>query len=90
MAACPPKSIHFQGAVGHTIGLPFSWLLLLGKQKKQLAHLLESYYEGMRALVCEIMFSQELFTIQKNADLRNMDHADNQNEESIPNNSRYQ
>ncbi len=34
MAACPPKSVHFQVAVGHTMGLPFSWLLLLGKQKK--------------------------------------------------------
>jgi len=34
MAACPPKSVHFQVAEGHTMGLPFSWLLLLGKQKK--------------------------------------------------------
>jgi len=34
MAACPPKSVHFQEAEGHTMGLPFSWLLLLGKQKK--------------------------------------------------------
>ena len=23
MAACPPKSVHFQVAEGHTIGLPF-------------------------------------------------------------------
>ena len=31
MAACPLKSVHFQVAEGHTIGLPFSWLLLLGQ-----------------------------------------------------------
>ena len=31
---CPPKLIHFQVAVGHTIGLPFPWLLRLGKQTK--------------------------------------------------------
>jgi len=32
--ACPPKSVHFQGAEGHTMGLPFPWLLPLGKQRK--------------------------------------------------------
>jgi len=52
-AACPPKSIHFQEAVGHTIGLPFSWLLLLGKQKKQLAYLLIDSYGVLKVLVCE-------------------------------------
>jgi hypothetical protein len=35
--ACPPKSVHFQGAVGHTIGLPFSWILLFGK-KRSISH----------------------------------------------------
>ena len=54
MAACLPKSIHFQEAEGRTIGLPFSWLLLLGKQKKQLAHSLNIYYEVLKVLVCEI------------------------------------
>jgi hypothetical protein len=34
MAACPPKSIHFQEAVGHAIGLPFSWILLLAQAKE--------------------------------------------------------
>jgi hypothetical protein len=34
MAACPPKSVHFQAAEGHAIGLPFSWLLLLGQAKE--------------------------------------------------------
>ena len=56
MAACPPKSVHFQEAVGHAIRLPFSWFLLLGKQKKLLAHLLGSSYEVRRELVCEIIF----------------------------------
>jgi len=57
MAACPPKSVHFQAAEGHTIGLPFSWLLLLGKQKKQLAHLLISYYGVAKTLVCETLIN---------------------------------
>jgi hypothetical protein len=60
--ACPPKSIHFQEAVGHTIGLPFSWLLLLGKQKKQLAHLLNINYRVVRAPVCETMPGKIIFT----------------------------
>jgi hypothetical protein len=34
MAACRPKSIYFQEAEGHTNGLPFSWLLLLGQAKE--------------------------------------------------------
>ena len=33
MAACPPKSVHFQAAEGHTIGLPFSLILLFGKKE---------------------------------------------------------
>ena len=33
MAACAPKSVHFQVTESHTMGLPFSWLILLGKQK---------------------------------------------------------
>jgi hypothetical protein len=34
MAACQPESAHFQVAEGHTMGLPFPWLLPLGKQRK--------------------------------------------------------
>ena len=55
MAACPPKSIHFQEAEGHAIGLPFSWVLLFGKQKKQLAHLLYISYEVPEVFVCETL-----------------------------------
>ena len=32
--ACLPKSVDFQGAGGHTIGLPFLWLLSLEQTKK--------------------------------------------------------
>jgi len=60
MAACPPKSVHFQVAEGHTIGLPFSWLLLLGKQKKQLAHLLSICYEAVRVFVCETLLRKKI------------------------------
>jgi hypothetical protein len=34
MVACLPKSVHFQVAVGHAIGLPFSWILLLEQAKE--------------------------------------------------------
>ena len=34
MAACLPKSVYFQVAEGHAIGLPFSWLLLLAQAKE--------------------------------------------------------
>ena len=39
MATCLPKSVHFQEAEGHTIGLPFTWLLLL-EQAKEVARAL--------------------------------------------------
>ena len=34
VAACLIKCSYLQVAEGHAMGLPFSWLLLLGKQKK--------------------------------------------------------
>ena len=43
MAAYPPKSVHFQAAEGHTIGLPFSWLLLLGQAKEVTRALTQKY-----------------------------------------------
>ena len=63
--ACLPKSIHFLEAEGHTIGLPFSWLLLLGKQKKQLAHLLFSNYGVVKIFVCENLFRYNTLYLYK-------------------------
>jgi hypothetical protein len=34
VAACLIKCSYFQVAEGHAMGLPFSWFLLLGTQKK--------------------------------------------------------
>jgi len=53
--ACLPKSVNFQGAVGRTIGLPFLWLLSLGKQRKLLAHLLKKQLRSSGSVVRETM-----------------------------------
>ena len=53
MAACPPKSVPLQVAFRSHDWAALSWLLLLGKQKKQLAHLLINNYEVKKSFVCD-------------------------------------
>jgi len=52
VAACLIKCTYFQEAEGHKMGLPFSWLLLLGKQKNQLALLPINNYKVVKVVMC--------------------------------------
>ena len=53
MAACPPKSIHFQGAEGHTYGPALFLDTSFWQKKKYFAHLLVNNYVVGEVLVCE-------------------------------------